>query len=575
MDASTVVDLALLERLRTSIWSEGVVSRAQFEAAEARARTENASLTAVLVRSGYVDEERLSRFLGDKLRIPYVNIKNYKVDGAAVRLVPEALARRHQIVPLFYIEGVLTVAMSDPLDFGALDALAAVTDALVETVISSREGVAAVIDQWYGPDAAHREDVDALVAELEALRGEWEAQPDDPGTEAPEPVENGDSPVARLVNGIIAQAMAERASDVHLEPKRGGMQVRLRIDGQMYERQRIPARLVRPIVSRIKVLSHLDIGERRVPQDGRATLRVRDWLVDIRVSTLPTLYGENCVLRLLDRGKPVPRLEDLGFSGDDLEVFRRVIRSTRGIVLATGPTGSGKTTTIYSAVAAINTPDRNIMTIENPIEYEFEGVVQSQVRDGAGVRFASALRAILRQDPDVIYVGEVRDAETAEVAARAATTGHLVFSTLHTGDAAATVTRLAGLGIDPGLIATVLRCAFAQRLVRRLCDKCKAPCDPGPEPAGAHGPADGARPYRPVGCPACGGIGYRGRVPLFEIMVVGPELRRLIAAGAGEEEIAEAARRLGMRTIAEDGAIKVAQGLTSREEVERVTGPGD
>jgi type II secretory ATPase GspE/PulE/Tfp pilus assembly ATPase PilB-like protein len=356
-----------------------------------------------------------------------------------------------------------------------------------------------------------------------------------------------EAPIVRIVNSYIAQAMLEGASDIHLEPKKDHLLVRLRIDGLLYNRDKLPSKLIAPITSRIKILSGLDISQRKVPQDGRVGIIIRDRLIDIRTSTIPSLYGENVVLRILDKSKGVPTLSGLGFSIEDLNRFKKVLKSSNGIILATGPTGSGKTTTICSAISSMSTEDKNIMTIENPIEYEIEGIVQSQIDINAGVTFANTLRALLRQDPDIIYVGEIRDLETAKIAVQAALTGHLVLSTLHTNDAIATVTRLRDIGIEPGLISDVLKCSFAQRLVRKICTQCKG-----------------------TGCNFCGDIGFRGRVGIYEILHVNRDIRLLIANNASEDEIRDAARKFGMKSLYEDALLKVEEGITTLEEMQKV-----
>ncbi len=341
--------------------------------------------------------------------------------------------------------------------------------------------------------------------------------------------------------------MLEGASDIHLEPRDGSMVVRFRVDGYLYTRDLIPAELIPPITSRIKIMSGLDIAKSRVPQDGRVGFMIGNKNIDIRASTMPSMYGENVVLRILDKSRGVPSLSELGFSAEALITFKGVIRATKGLILATGPTGSGKTTTICSTINAIRREDKNVMTVEDPIEYIIEGIVQSQVSLKGGVTFADALRSVLRQDPDIIYIGEIRDSETAEIAVRAALTGHLVLSTLHTRDAIGTIARLRDMGIEAGLISDALTCSFAQRLVRKICVQCKG-----------------------AGCDFCRNMGYKGRIGMYEVMHVNRDIRRLIANNASEDEIRDAARKLGMKSIYDDGLLKAQEGITTLEEVQKV-----
>jgi type IV pilus assembly protein PilB len=537
-----------LVNLRKILLDEKLVTEEKLKSAEMRAQSENISLSKALIKAGYATEEQLTKIIGEKEKIPYIDIKKYTIERDILSLIPEKIARQYKVIPLFKIEDVLTVAMYDPENVIEIDNIARMVGMEVETVISSEESINFAIDQWYGVGEARKTLVDELAKELEqAVRIETKEYKDEIA-ELRLVKESEEAPIVKIVNSFIVQAMLEGASDIHLEAKKDHMLVRFRIDGFLYNRDKLPSRLVLPITSRVKILAGMDIAQRRLPQDGRLGIVIRNRLIDIRTSTIPSIYGENVVLRLLDKSKGVPSLSELGFSSEDLIGFKKVLKSSQGILLATGPTGSGKTTTIFAAVSSMRTEDKNIMTIENPIEYEIEGIVQSQINDKAGVTFASTFRAILRQDPDIIYVGEIRDLETAEIAVRASLTGHLVLSTLHTNDAVGAITRLKDIGIEAGLISDVLKCSFAQRLVRRICVQCKG-----------------------KGCNFCSNIGYRGRVGIYEILHVNRDIRLLIAKNASEDEIRDAARKSGMKSLYEDGLLKVKAGITKLEEVQKAT----
>ena len=563
-----------IDKLREDLVSDGLVAEERLREAEDVAAGTGETLQNVLIRIKAITEEDLARFIGDKIHVPYIDLKNYAIDRRVLDFVPEKIARRYKILPLFLLEGELTIAMANPLDLISLDDISAVVGHRVEPVIASEEGIIEAIDQWYGVGNIREELIGELVREIREKEYEMESQfPDTlPETTAIRlKKEAEDPPIVRLVNSYIVQAMLEGASDIHFEPKRDEMKVRFRIDGFLYDRHSIPARLVAPVISRIKIISLLDISKKRVPQDGRIGLTIRNRDLDIRTSTFPTMHGENIVLRLLDKTKGIPTLQELGFSEKDLETFTNIINTSKGIILATGPTGSGKTTTIYSTINSLDTETKNIMTVEDPIEYEIEGIVQSQVDVKAGITFSSSLKAILRQDPDIIYVGEIRDLETAEIAVRSALTGHLVVSTLHTNDAVGTIMRLRDIGVESGLIESVLKCSFAQRLVRKLCQKCKEKYKPDESIIKEYNLPPDTAFYKAVGCNFCHDIGYSGRTGIFEILIVDKDIRKLIAEGASEDRIAAVARKHGRKTLLEDGIEKVVAGITTYEEVMRVT----
>jgi len=566
-----IVSIKVLNRLKQALINEGLVTKEKLRDAVITARHENKTLSEILVKLGFVTEEQLVRLIGEKMPAPYVNIKNYNLDRRILDLIPEKIARRYNIIPLFKIEDVLTVAMSGPMDIISIDEISAVAGCRVEAVIASKESINVAIDQWYGMGDARRELIEQLTEEFKEIKREEKAKHTREITEIRLKQEAAEPLIVKLVNSYIAQAILEGASDIHLEPKRDSMAVRFRIDGFLHTRHRLPAKFINRVTSRLKIMSALDISKRRIPQDGRVSLIIRDKRVDIRTSTFPSMYGENIVLRVLDKSKGVPTLSELNLSDEDLNTFKKVIRATKGMILATGPTGSGKTTTICSLISALNKEDKNIMTIEDPIEYEIEGIVQSSVDLKAGITFANALRSILRQDPDVIYVGEIRDIKTAEIAVRAALTGHLVLSTLHTNDAVGTITRLMDIGVEAGLIGSVLNCSFAQRLVRRVCQRCKKAYQPdGRLPKSLGLPPD-TRFFRGERCEFCAGIGYKGRVGIFEILVINRDIRRLITNQASGDKIMEAAKKQGMKTLLEDGLLKAIRGITTLEEVIRIT----
>lgn len=488
-----------------------------------------------------------------------VNLEDIRIAAATLDLVPREIAIRHGVLPLARHGRRLTVAIADPLDTDALDTLAYLTQLEIEPVEAAADELSRTIERAY--------------ADL-AVNGEADARDQRAEPEKADEAE-ANAPVAAMVRGLIVEAVRRRASDIHLEPLERRFRVRYRVDGALIEAESPPKRLQLAIISRLKVMADISIAEKRVPQDGRIQIVVDGRALDLRVSSLPTAHGESIVMRILDPTGLQLGLGELGFDARDREAFERLIASPDGTVLVTGPTGSGKTTTLYSCLHHLNQTDRKIITVEDPIEYQLAGINQVPVRHEIGMTFSSALRAMLRQAPNVIMVGEIRDFETAEIATHAALTGHLVFSTLHTNDAAGAVTRLVDLGIKPFLISAALRATMAQRLVRKLCVKCAAPHAPSVRELTALGldaaQLKGARFMRPVGCPACAGTGYYGRVGIFEIFPTTEAIRPLIHERASAARLRAAARAGGMRTMREDGARKAIAGLTSIEEVVSIT----
>ena len=545
---------------------EALISARRLASAENLARAKlvevetGERLGSVLTRLGFVSEQSLAQTLAEATGLPIATGEDYPaapLSGAPA--VSPRFLRDVKAAPLRVEDHAVDVAFVDPLDSFPVRALQMAFGRRVRPLVGRASDIEAALDRLYGAAALPADEASqANEGDLERLKDMA-----------------SDAPAIRTVNRLIAGAVEARASDIHLEPTESGVQVRLRVDGTMRELDPLPPVMKAAVVSRIKVMAGLNIAERRLPQDGRLRLAVRGHDVDLRVATSPTIHGESVVLRLLDRSNLTLEFGALGFDNAAQARLRTVLSQPHGIVLVTGPTGSGKTTTLYAALTTLNTPERKLLTIEDPIEYRLAGVNQTQVAPGIGLSFAAALRSFLRQDPDVMMVGEVRDLETAQVAVQAALTGHMILSTLHTNSAASAVTRLLDMGVEPFLITSTLNAVLAQRLVRRLCMSCR---EPGPVDAEAlglrgHGPTL-TTAWRARGCPACGGVGYRGRIALVELLVASEEISRLILARAEAQEIEASAVMAGMITILQDGVDKIAAGLTTVQEVLRVTGEG-
>ena len=539
----------------------GFATREQVEAITRDARAAGRSPEQLLVDQGVITPEQRGRAVAERLGLEFVDLSQHRLDLAAVNLLPAEVARRCELVPIAREDDrTLLVAMADPTNVVAIDDVEIQTGMSVRTVVATREDVLAVIAQTSRLDDA----VSQVVEET-----------------APEPVELGDlqeaateTPVVKLVNSLLSQAVSKGASDVHFEPGSSEMRVRLRVDGVLEEIARVPTRMVPALVSRIKIMCELDISERRLPQDGRLGLTVDSMPVDIRVVTLPTVHGESVVMRLLDRSNALIEIARLGL--DDLAQQRLTdaVGLAHGSVLVTGPTGSGKSTTLYAVLNALNAPDRNIVTIEDPVEYQLEGITQIPVNQRSGLTFSTGLRSMMRADPDVIMVGEIRDRETAQISIEAALTGHLLLSTLHTNDAPGAITRLVEMGIEPFLVASSVRCVIAQRLTRLLCTSCRRPVTltvAALRRAGFVTEHD-VEAYEAHGCARCSGGGYRGRIGIYEIMPVTSTIRDLALASVSSDQVAAAARAEGMRTLRDDAFEKVRQGLTAIDEVMRVLG---
>jgi type IV pilus assembly protein PilB len=491
------------------------------------------------------------------LDLPFVDLVECDIDLNAVGSVPEALARRHAVLPIGFDDHRLVVALSDPGNVIAIDDLRTVTGRELKLVLAEGQ---AIHDVWVRLGLNDRS-TEALLEE---------AAPDDDYRDAPELDPAEDAPIVRAINQMIAQAVNQHASDVHIEPQERDIRVRFRLDGVLHEAMRIPRSLHAGVASRIKIMAELDIAERRIPQDGRMTVSVGGQPIDLRVTTVPSVWGEEVILRILDRSSSLLGLVELGFLPGDLARYELAFRKPYGAILVVGPTGSGKSTTLYSTLSVVNEIARKIITVEDPVEFRLPGVSQIHVHPKIGLTFAAALRSILRSDPDVLMVGEIRDTETARIAIEAAMTGHLVFSTLHTNDAPSALTRLIEMGVEPFLVASALECVLAQRLARKLCLRCREEYVPPPDVLREIGASDGQVLYRPVGCNQCSGTGYRGRFALFELMTVTEEIELMAVERRSSDDIRRLALSQGMRTLREDGYEKVRSGVTSLEEVLRI-----
>jgi general secretion pathway protein E len=545
----------------------------QLARAEELSAQKGLRLEDALLQQHAISEEELRQAQAQHLSLPYwKELPESAFDTSLMIQVPLAFARQHKLVPVCAEDGVVLVAMSNPLDLHPLDDVSLLLQAPVAPILSTESEILNALNRLYESSSQTAaqviEDLDA--EEMGRLAHDLESTQDilDQDSEAP---------IIRLVNSILSQAVRDRASDIHLEPFERSLKVRYRIDGVLHEVLSPPKRLQSAITSRLKIMADLNIAERRLPQDGRITIRVRNREIDIRVSVIPTAFGERLVLRLLDKSGTMLDLEEIGFAKDLFESYNRLIHRANGIILVTGPTGSGKTTTLYGTLYRINSPEVNILTVEDPIEYQLNGIGQVQVNPKIDLTFANGLRSFLRQDPDIIMVGEIRDRETAEIAIQASLTGHLVFSTLHTNDAASAVTRLLDMGVEPFLISSSVLAMMAQRLVRLLCPACRVAITPSPETLRELGltaedyARQGGQCYRAQGCNTCHGTGYRGRTGIYELLVMDDSIRALIMQQANASTIKTAALQRGMRTLLQDGAWKVLQGRTTPEEVLRVT----
>jgi type IV pilus assembly protein PilB len=590
-------------RIGELLLKEKLITPEQLQQALAQQKSNGGKLGFNLVKMGFVKDEQITALLSKQYGVPSINLAQFKIDPTIVKLVPTETARKYQIIPLSRSGSTLTIAMTDPTNVFAMDDIKFMTGYTVEPVVASEVAITEAVEKYYpgkggpaagakggkpgAPGTGPQSTLEMASRGLEELQATLGGGADD--VEVLEELQEisaealfrqgEDAPVVRLVNVVLMSAIQKGASDIHIEPYEKELRVRYRIDGILYNIMNPPMKYRDAISSRVKIMSKLDIAEKRLPQDGRIKIRYNESgepkEIDFRVSVLPTLFGEKIVLRLLDKDKLMLDMTRLGFEQESLTKFETAIARPWGMVLVTGPTGSGKTNTLYSSIAKINTPETNIMTAEDPVEFNLAGVNQVQVRENIGLNFAAALRSFLRQDPNIILVGEIRDFETAEIAVKAALTGHLVLSTLHTNDAPSTINRLMNMGIEPFLVASSVHLICAQRLVRRVCSNCKEPAPLAPDALIQAGfsaeDANLVTPMKGAGCDKCNNTGYKGRVGLYEVMEIGEELRELILVGASGLELRRKAVDEGMITLRHSGLRKVKEGVTTIDEVVRET----
>ena len=565
-------------RLGEILIAAGLLTQEQLDEGIALQKGTNKRLGTVLLEHGFITEGDLIEALQMQLGIEFVDLTKEMIPTELAQVVPKNIAKQYNVVPVRVVRDELYLAMQDPLNFYAIEEVRKAVHKRVVPMVATASAVERAIQLLYGNEGAAKA--------IEEMRREAAAKGDTAtaveaafaANKIGEDAANS-APTIRLVNSVIERAVNERASDIHVEPCEKDLKIRMRIDGVLHEILTIPKELQASVLSRIKIMSGLNIAERRIPQDGRFNINVRDKVIDLRVSTLPTVYGEKIVLRLLDKAGGNVSTATIGLTGDDLEKYKRLIRMKNGVLLIVGPTGSGKSSTMYAMINELNTPEVNLVTLEDPVEYNVDGVNQVQINEKTGMTFASGLRAILRQDPDVIAVGEIRDGETAEIAMRAAITGHVVLSTIHTNDAPGTIERLVDIGVEPYLIGSALKGVVSQRLVRRICPACKVQYEATAEELADLGlqPYPKRMLYRGEGCPECYNSGYKGRTAVFEILVIDRELRNLISSGAGRAQLDKVLSGAGSDfvTLRENALRLVLEGTTTVEEVNRVINEAD
>ena len=553
-------------RLGEQLVLKGILTKEALENALSAAKAANMKLGEYLTSHGIVPEEDILKALSEQLNFPLYNPDEFPLDPHLKDLVPQDVARENRLVPLTFEEGVLYCALLDPNNFRALDTVEEACRCQVEPVLCTKADFVRLFSAVYGEYSAFSE----MLGEIDA-----DTAPD-AGRADEEVITNNavdDVPVIRLVNLILSEGVKVGASDIHINPEKTTVNVRYRVEGMLRKASEVPLKLAPSVVSRIKIMGNMDISETRLPQDGRFTIKVEGHEINVRVSSIPTTYGENVVMRLLDMSaQRIYELPKLGMGPEDYKLVTQAAHKPYGMILSTGPTGSGKSSSLYAIIKLVNRDEVNIMTLEDPVEYRMAGVRQVQLNVKAGMTFSSGLRAILRQDPDILMVGEIRDRETAQIAVQAALTGHLVLSTLHTNDALSAVNRLVDMGVEPYLVASVLLCSFAQRLVRCVCPHCREQYQPSIGLLHVFGltPEDGPF-FHGKGCPRCGGTGYMGRTAIFEVFPMLDELQEMVTAGKSKQEIYRRARELGIRTMADDAAKKIRAGITTAEEAIRVT----
>ena len=560
---------------------KGLITRQQLEQALEKQKLlkRQESLGEVLVSMGFISEKDRVKCLGDQWGVPFVELSDIEVDGSVIKLVPQNAARKLKLIPIGRKNGKLTVAMKNPLDIFAIDEVRMLTGVDVEPAIACEEDIIDAINRLYRFSSGDPDQVSSVIKEFE--NGHIDFTTTDTAEDDEEDISiehlrelSEEAPVIKLANLIISRGVSEGASDIHIEPGKDQVRVRIRVDGILHEMMALPKKVQPSLISRVKIMAEMDIATKRSPQDGRISAVIDGRQYDFRVSTLPSIFGEKVVLRILDKSAISIGLHKLGLLPETLEKFENLISRTYGIILVTGPTGSGKSTTLYSVLSKLNSGEKNILTIEDPVEYELPGLTQVQINPRAGLTFATGLRTMLRQDPDIAMVGEIRDAETATIATEAALTGHLVLSTLHTNDAPGALTRLVDMGIEPFLIASSVIGVMAQRLVRLVCPKCKEQYQPPTDAVKRLGieidPDTKVTFYRGRGCDHCGGKGYKGRVGVYELMLMNDRIRDLVLQKASAHLIREAAIESGMKTLRDDAIAKILLGLTTLEECLRV-----
>jgi len=562
----------MASRIGEILVRKSVITTTQLQAALREQKTSGGKLGSALVKLGYLSDDQLTETLSEQFQVPSINLNDVEIDKEAVKLIPEDMAKGHILIPVNRAGSVLIVAISDPSNLSVVDELRFKTGLSVEIVVASENSIKRAIDKFYDSASTMKEvmasfdDSSIGVSEEEKAESAKDLE-----------MASQDAPVIKLVNLILTDAIKKKASDIHIEPFEDEFRIRYRIDGVLYEVMKPPFKLKNAVTSRVKIMSKLDIAERRLPQDGRIKLKVsKDQDMEYRVSVLPSIHGEKIVLRLLDKSNLQLDMTKLGFEPQQLKVFKDSIDAPFGMILVTGPTGSGKTTTLYSALSELNKISDNICTAEDPVEFSLKGIIQVHMQEDIGLNFAAALRSFLRQDPDIIMVGEIRDFETAEIAVKAALTGHLVLSTLHTNDAPSTITRLLNMGVEPFLVASSCNCIVAQRLARKICKECRQEISVPPQSLVELGlseqDAKQGKVIRGAGCPNCNNTGYRGRIAVYEVMGIGEEIKELILNGASGMELKKAAMRLGMRSLRQSALAKLKEGQITVEEVLRTSG---
>ncbi len=609
--------MAMSGRLGAMLVSSGLITDDQLKKALSTQKTEGGRLGSILVKLGFVQEDKLMTFLSKQYGVPYVDLSKFQINPAVIKHIPSDVAQKYRIMPINRSGATITIAMVDPSNIFAIDDIKFMTGYNVEAVVATEGAIIDAIKKYYGgaktlvaqrpgaaPSVVQKEDkkmsLDAKDYSMEGMKDDEDDLLDNTGVVDVEDFDNlvhgavedlevvedqqdqltgeVEAPIIKLVNGILLRAATMSVSDIHIEPYEKSFRVRYRLDGSLHTVMGLPLKIKNAVISRVKIMSNLDIAERRLPQDGRIKLKMGGKkTMDFRVSVLPTLFGEKIVMRLLDKSNLQLDMTKLGFGTDQIAIMKEALDRPYGMVLVTGPTGSGKTTTLYSALSELNKEDTNIMTAEDPVEFNLAGINQVQMKDDIGLNFAAALRSFLRQDPDVIMVGEIRDYETAEIGVKAALTGHLVLSTLHTNDAPGTINRLLNMGVEPFLVSSAVVLIMAQRLVRKVCQNCKKPERLPPPVLEAAGftkeEAQSLVTYKGSGCDVCNKTGYKGRVALYEIMPIRDEIKELILQGASVLDLKKQAVALGMKTLRASGLLKIKEGMTSLEEVLENTFP--